>query len=254
MDPIARYDNIIFSEFRELLFGNFYNVGFWNEQTINQQQASRQLVEHVISSVQITPQYILDVGCGLGAIANVLKQIWPRANVTGINISEKQIEYATKTFSDCSFQCMDATRLVFESNSFDLIVSIEAVNHFNTRFDFLKEAYRVLKPNSKLCMSDLCLRKEARFDHMYIFDVAEFNYIESIPAYEEMLREIGFKDVVVRDMNANTWQTWIKQTAQFVEKAFHEKNIDEFVYAYWAKNQEFLYEAAEYYLYVSATK
>jgi ubiquinone/menaquinone biosynthesis C-methylase UbiE len=254
MDPITRYDKLIFTDFRKELFGNFYNVGFWNEQTTNQEQASRQLVEHVIASVKSTPQQILDVGCGLGAIANVLKQTWPSADVTGINISQHQIDYATKTFPDCTFQCMDATRLAFESNSFDLIVSIEAANHFNTRLDFLKEAYRVLKPNSKLCMSDLCLRNETRFDNLYIFDVAEFNYIESIPAYEEMLREIGFNDVVVSDMNAQTWQTWVKRTVEYAEKAFRDNAIAEEVYAGWVKNQDYLYESAEYYLYVSATK
>lgn len=251
---IAHYDNLIFTEFRNQFFGHFYNVGFWTKETTNPEQACRQLVEKVISNVQYTPQCILDVGCGLGAVANELKQTWPMADVTGINISQNQIDFASKTFPDCTFQCMDAAHLAFESNSFDLVVSIEAANHFNTRIDFLKEAYRVLKPNSTLCMSDLCFHKEKRFDDLYIFDVAEVNYIESINAYEAILHKIGFKNIVIHDINPNTWQTWIKQVVQFVENAYQNNQLPKHVYDSWIGMQHYLNEAAEYYLCVSATK
>ncbi len=253
-EAITHYDKLIFTEFRNQFFGEFYNVGFWNNETTNPEQACRQLVKKVISNIQTTPHQILDVGCGLGAVANVLKQTWPSANVTGINISQNQIDYANQTFPDCTFQCMDATQLAFESNSFDLLVSIEAANHFDTRIDFLKEAYRVLKPNGTLCMSDLCLRNEKRFDSLYIFDVSTVNYIESIEAYEAILREIGFKDIVIRDMNAQTWQSWVKQIVQFVKNKYENNQVPKSVFDYWVNNQQFLHEAAEYYLHVSATK
>lgn len=251
---IQYYDQLIFQDFRNEYFGNFYNVGYWDEKTTNQEQASRQLVEYITAQVHNHPKRILDVGCGLGAVSNVLKGIWPESDVMGINISENQVAYAATTFPACQFKTMDATQLEFPADSFDLIVSVEAANHFNTRVDFLKEAYRVLKPNSALCMTDLCLRNETRFDPLYIFDVAQYNYIESIASYKEMLQEIGFKNIVVEDINPMSWQRWVEALVAYVEKGYREKTVAESVRTWWVENRQFLLEAAEYYLYVSAYK
>ena len=97
-----------------------------------------------MSGIEYEPKNILEVGCGLDAVSNVIKGKWANANVTGINISENQINFAKNKFPDYDFEVMDATKLTIESDSIDLLVSIEAANLFNTRIDFLKEAYRVM--------------------------------------------------------------------------------------------------------------
>lgn len=251
---IQQYDQMIFRDFRKEYFGDFYNVGYWDETTTHQEQACSGLVAYILAHIQYHPQHILDVGCGLGAVSNLLKEMWPSAHVTGMNNSEKQVNYAAATYPACQFKTMDATALDFPSNSLDLVVSVEAANHFNTRLDFLKEAYRVLKPNSALCMTDVCYHNETRYAPLYIFDVAQYNYIESITAYEEMLRGIGFTNIVIEDINSKSWQPWINNVCNYAEKRYREKTIDQAVYDGWVKNRQFLYDSAEYYLKVTAYK
>lgn len=253
-ESIQIYYTTIFQHFSKRYFGDFYNVGYWEENIEDQQVASKNLVNHILSDVKYEPKNVLEVGCGLGAVSNVIKGIWENANVTGINISENQINYAKNKFPACDFKVMDATTLAIESDSIDLLVSIEAANHFNTRIDFLKEAYRVMKPQSKLCMSDLCLKNEEKYAPLYIFNVASFNYIEGIEAYKDILSTIGFKNIVVKDMKSKTWDVWIKKLVNFATQAYENNELDYETYMGWVNSKEYLENAAEYYLYVTAEK
>lgn len=253
-ESIQVYDSIIFQQFSKRYFGDFYNVGYWDDNIKDQQGASRNLVDHVLSGIKYEPKNILEVGCGLGAVSNVIKGKWDNAHVTGINISENQINFAKNKFPDCDFEVMDATNLTIESDSIDLLVSIEAANHFNTRIDFLKEAYRVIKPGSSICMSDLCLRNEEKYAPLYIFNVASFNYIEGIEQYKDILSTIGFKNIVVKDMKSNTWDVWIQKVIHFATEMYENNELDYETYMGWVNSKELLENAAEYYLYVSAEK
>jgi ubiquinone/menaquinone biosynthesis C-methylase UbiE len=207
-----------------------------------------------LSGIEYEPKNILEVGCGLDAVSNVIKGKWANANVTGINISENHINFAKNKFPDYDFEVMDATKLTIESDSIDLLVSIEAANLFNTRIDFLKEAYRVMKPNSSICMSDLCLRNEEKYARLYIFNVARFNYIEGIEQYKDILSSIGFKNIVVKDMKSKTWDVWIKKLVNFATQAYENNDLDYETYIGWVSSKELLENAAEYYLYVRAEK
>lgn len=216
--------------------------------------ASKNLVKHILSDIKYEPKNILEVGCGFGAVSNEIIGKWENAKVTGINISEKQINYAKSKFPACNFKVMDAAKLTIESDSIDLLISIEAANLFNTRIDFLKEAYRVMKPQSKICISDLCLRNEEKYTPSYIFNVASFNYIEGLEHYKDILSTIGFKNIVVKDMKSNTWDVWIQKVINFATELYENNDLDYETYIGWVNSKEYLENAVEYYLYVSAEK
>ena len=71
-ESIQVYDSIIFQQFSKRYFGDFYNVGYWDENVKDQQRASKNLVDHVLSGIKYVPKNILEVGCGLGAVSNVI--------------------------------------------------------------------------------------------------------------------------------------------------------------------------------------
>ncbi len=45
-----------------------------------------------------SPRCVLEIGCGLGAMAYRMAERWPDARVFGADISPRSIEFATKLF------------------------------------------------------------------------------------------------------------------------------------------------------------
>jgi 2-polyprenyl-3-methyl-5-hydroxy-6-metoxy-1,4-benzoquinol methylase len=71
---------------------------------------------------------VLDLGCGCGnPIARRLVQ--GGHQVTGIDISERQIERAHTLVPDATFLVADMTRHIFESSSFDAVVALYSLIH-----------------------------------------------------------------------------------------------------------------------------
>jgi len=73
---------------------------------------------------------------------------------------ENQIERAKENAKQAKvedlvdFHVCDYKNTGFESESFDIIWAIESVCHISNKNDFLKEAWRLLKPGGKLIVAD----------------------------------------------------------------------------------------------------
>jgi ubiquinone/menaquinone biosynthesis C-methylase UbiE len=76
---------------------------------------------------------VLDVACGKVASTRLLLCNYDPCNVTGINISEKQLATGREMAPGCRSLKMDATHLTFPDNSIDNVLCVEAAFHFNTR-------------------------------------------------------------------------------------------------------------------------
>ena len=220
-DPnIEAYDSSIFSPVTRVWYGtsDFYNVGYWSASTLTQAEASTALVNRLLDCHTQRPAAVLDVGCGLGATTSAIKSRWPFAHVTGINLSEAQVEYCRRNHRDCDFAVMNATALTFSENSFDLIFSAEAAFHFNTRRDFFTQAYRALKPGGSLLVADILLDREHPLSKkMLAWDVPA-NLDQSNPDdYKTCLEDSGYRNILVEDATEQTWRSWIRQLVDTTE-------------------------------------
>jgi MPBQ/MSBQ methyltransferase len=176
----------------------FCNFGYWTAQTKSQREASEALVDQLVERVTNKGGRILDVACGLGACAQRLMRTYAPELITGINISEAQIAEARKRCPGCTFQVMDATKLQFPDTHFDAVICVEAAFHFDTRDDFLREAFRVLKPGGSLVLSDILFR---RFSNPIaeLAQVPRANLVPDIAHYRERLAAAGFTAIAVDD-------------------------------------------------------
>jgi ubiquinone/menaquinone biosynthesis C-methylase UbiE len=167
----------------------FWNYGLWNEGLDDPKEASEALLERLIGQLPPPPARILDVAFGQGGSLRRLCAIYGEKNVVGINIADDQVRRAKSAGLACRIMVMDAAKMSFEDESFDGILCMEAAFHFRTRSSFLRNAFRILRPEGRLVLSDFLLRSGVALDSD-IFPPE--NIVCSLDEYRTLYRDAGF--------------------------------------------------------------
>lgn len=95
----------------------------------------------------------LDVGCASGHMISQIYSLYPHAEYFGIDIYDKAIAYAGKTYPHIKFKTAAADKLPFKNNAFDLILFYETIEHVEDPGSCLKEIKRVIKANGTLILT-----------------------------------------------------------------------------------------------------
>jgi 2-polyprenyl-3-methyl-5-hydroxy-6-metoxy-1,4-benzoquinol methylase len=95
---------------------------------------------------------VLDVGCGGGV--PVALRLMERLDITGVDISERQIEAARTAAPSATFVCKDMSKINFPDSSFDAIYSLYAVIHVprEEHRTILMNFHRLLRPGGFLLL------------------------------------------------------------------------------------------------------
>lgn len=115
----------------------------------------------------------LDIGCGSGALTIQLAKKYCKAQVIGIDYWDKHWDYSQKQCEDnaraegvierVTFQQASASKLPFDDETFDLVVSnltFHEVSDSKNKLDVVKEALRVVKKGGSFAFQDLFLIKQ----------------------------------------------------------------------------------------------
>jgi MPBQ/MSBQ methyltransferase len=180
----------------------FSNFGYWTPEARNGEDAAQMLVDKLVALVPKSQHRILDVACGQGGTTERLAHHFPNAEITGINISENQLNAAKKNVPKCTFIEMNAEHLAFDDASFDTILCIEAAFHFDSRETFLKEAFRVLKPGGSLIMTDILFRIPPPASI-----IPSVNHIKSLNIYQNLYENTGFHNIRAMNHINETWRS-----------------------------------------------
>jgi cyclopropane fatty-acyl-phospholipid synthase-like methyltransferase len=94
---------------------------------------------------------ILDAGCGKGIFSFELAKKFPNATVIGIDNDEKQVEINKKIaekngFKNLFFEVKDLLQLDYEAK-FDMVLSVDNLEHIENDVEVLKRIKKALKPN-----------------------------------------------------------------------------------------------------------
>ncbi|HPF50479.1 MAG TPA: class I SAM-dependent methyltransferase [Draconibacterium sp.] len=98
---------------------------------------------------------VLDVGTGPGNFIKVLKEIFPKAKITGVDPDEESLASATEKFPDAVFRKMNGEQLGFEDNTFDVASISMVLHHLSDVKQTLVEMKRVIKPDGWLIVNEL---------------------------------------------------------------------------------------------------
>lgn len=209
------------------VFGDsdYRNIGYWDETTTTQHEASVRLQEALLAFIPEKTGRILDVACGLGISTRRLQSDFGADNVWAINISEKQIETTRENAPGCHAQVMNAVDLKFDDGFFDNIECIEAAFHFETRRRFLEEALRVLKPGGRLVLSDVLFTSPERLRQYDVFP-SPANHLQTADEYRALLVEVGFREIVVQDVSREVWGGHFLYVVDHLHRAFLAGELD----------------------------
>ena len=124
--------------------------------------AQARLDDLVIESARLADGLaLLDVACGLGGLVATLSARYRGLDLTGVNLDPRQLDacHRVRPRPDTILRWVeaDACRLPFADASFDRVFCIEAMFHFRSREAFVREAFRVLKPDGWLVVTDILL-------------------------------------------------------------------------------------------------
>jgi tocopherol O-methyltransferase len=196
-------------------WGLHVHHGYWLDGTETKEAAQEQLVRVLATSAGIrNGSRILDIGCGFGASARFLAQHF-HAKVTGINISEKQVNVAKSITMACDprpdFVISDAEYPGI-AGEFDVLWSIEAISHFPKKRDCFGRLLELLVQNGRVAIIDWFKfdglnRREKRYidpivQQMLLPDLSTMRF------YTETLQDLGCRIVCVQDISAYVTRTW----------------------------------------------
>ena len=114
------------------------------------------LRQHVVESIQPDrPDFaLLDAGCGSGGMLAVLRQSFPKAELSGIDESEHAIELCRQRKTGAQLQSASVLDLPFPSDTFDFVLSLDVWTNVVVD-DALAahETLRVLRPGGRLILN-----------------------------------------------------------------------------------------------------
>jgi len=101
----------------------------------------------------VESKVVLDIACGEGYGSHLLAGA--AAKVIGMDLSSEAVEHAKSKYQapNLSFQSGDATATGLESDSIDIIVCFETLEHLSEQEQMLIEFRRVLRPDGVLIVS-----------------------------------------------------------------------------------------------------
>jgi ubiquinone/menaquinone biosynthesis C-methylase UbiE len=206
-------------------FGSTVHWGYWDapdraDGTVADfaRAAERMNVEMTELAGLAPGKRVLDVGCGFGGTIASINRRLRGMSLVGVNVEQRQLDRAARLVEAANgnritWVCADACDLPFEDQSFDVIMVVEAICHFQSRARFFAKARRMLAQGGVLVVSDFVpsalLTPGMRWWYRTMGLAFERHYghvdvTYGIRDYRALARRTGFVSRRERDVTVNT--------------------------------------------------
>lgn len=149
------------------------------------------------------PADVLDIGCGTGSYAIMLKQQFPAARIVGMDADRQALGIARRKaaalYLDIDFREGDARQPPFPDASFEAATASLFFHHLddNEKLTVLRELRRCLKPEGNLIVADwhrpVSLSGRMRFGLVRGLDGFAVTRVHASGGFPALLREAGYE-------------------------------------------------------------
>ena len=105
------------------------------------------VIKHLLKKDGRSPGKILEIGCSGGHLTVLVGELFPDAEVTGVDVYAPAIIEAKRRYPKHKFKQADAQKLPYSANSFDIVYSSETIEHVVDPKKMLEEITRVMQPD-----------------------------------------------------------------------------------------------------------
>jgi len=155
---------------------------------------------------------VLDLGSGGGIdVFLASKKVGSRGKVIGVDMTKEMLERAEASalkhnYRNVEFRLGEIENLPIEDETVDAIISNCVINLSPDKLKVFKEAYRVLKPNGRLMVSDIVTQGELPDDVRNSFDAWASCIAGALEKSEYLnsIKRAGFRNVKIISEKAYT--------------------------------------------------
>lgn len=235
-EAIAQHYNSL-DPFYRAIWGEHVHHGYWKTGRESVETATFQLVELVAEQAQISPgTKVCDVGCGYGATSRLLATKWG-AEVTGLTISQSQLEYAkqqTVNPKNPQFLLCDFLENTLPDHSFDVVISIESSEHMPDKEKFFFESLRLLRPGGRFVTCAWLSANQTRpwEEKLFLEPICREGRLPSLGSeieYRKMMEMAGFENIRYEELSDAVKKTWAICIRRMVKSFFTDSTLRNFI-------------------------
>lgn len=166
-----------------------------------------QAVREIVAGLDLKDKSVLDIGCGLGGLAEVLAGEFG-ARVVGVDVAKLIVEMGQARIAQSAVRDRVEIRLIepgplpFETGRFDVVFGKDAWLHIPDKAGFFAEVFRVLKPGGVVTCGDW-MKAPGPYsaDMEYFFKMEGLTYnLVTLAEYGRLVHGAGFEDVALQDI------------------------------------------------------
>jgi len=188
-------------------------------------------IDRTVAGLDLQGKRILDIGSGIGGPATKLARDYG-ASVVGVDIVEDFVAYSADLAKEVApsanveFQLIEAGELPLSDASFDYVFTSGVLCHLEDRESLLRNAFRVLKPGGYVTGYDWYVEEPnpetTRWEEVGGFKM----YPTTLEQRLELLRSIGFFDVLGEDLTGPYTKKIVEEIATLEGPYFEEAAVE----------------------------
>jgi O-antigen biosynthesis protein len=169
----------------------------------------------IISLIPKSVKKILDVGCGYGSTAAVIKEKYPDIEIIGIELSEEAAIKSQKNVDRVINGDIEIIEPDFPVKYFDLIICADVLEHTKDPWSVLKKLHKYQNDDAILIASIPNIRyikvllkilfNKFEYEASGVLDVSHLRFF-TLHTIKKMFKECGFQIIKIKNNRNKGWK------------------------------------------------